>query len=380
MIYIHIPFCRTFCTYCGFYSELLCRNGVVSPEDFVSALKAELQSRIPGNASNPKTLYIGGGTPSALPFSVLCIIAEAVKDATGLRSFDEFTVEVNPDDIVRGGHEYVEGLLAAGVNRISMGVQSFDDGILRWMNRRHDAAEAVRAYRILRESGVGNVSVDLIFGLSQLGDGLWRETIDKTLSLPYAPPEHVSAYQLSVERGSALEKMIDRGLYAEASEEQCCRHYMLLCSMLADAGYHHYEVSNFAFSGREAVHNSAYWSGCPYIGLGPGAHSYCIRDGVHVRSWNISSVDAYVVALKSGKPDSVVESETLTPEQDRLEKVMLSLRTSCGLPEQYLRQTCGDTSVDRELSAGNLIRYGDGNVRIPEERFFVSDMIVAGLV
>ena len=238
------------------------------------------------------TLYIGGGTPSVLPLDVLSrivgavsqterlsLVTEPVEVTTPTELFDEFTVEVNPEDIVEKGREYVRGLLALGVNRISMGIQSFNDDILRWMNRRHDAGNAVKAFHILRESGVLNISIDLIFGISQLTDETWKDTIEKALELS---PEHISAYQLSIEEGSALAKMVADGRYVEASEEQCRHQYDVLCQTLRQAGYHHYEISNFAKPGFEAVHNSAYWRRAPYIGLGPGAHSLT----GNVRSWN----------------------------------------------------------------------------------------------
>ena len=337
MIYVHVPFCRSFCTYCGFYSEICSRKETQQVqnrlfEDYAEALCDEIDSRreeisaarepssaeaasseivgsgnrgtgnvlrtpqkqalvppsyvaeggtvsstpVPGTEvgtslqqelqTSPDSLYIGGGTPSVLPLAVL----ERIVRALGPATYREFTVEVNPDDIVAGGAEYAAGLLALGVNRVSMGVQSFDDGILRWMNRRHDAAGAREAFRLLRAGGFDNVSIDLIFGLSQLTETIWESTIDDALALG---PEHISAYQLSIEEDSALEKMVADGRYIEASDEQCRGQYDILCRKLAEAGYVHYEISNWARPGREAVHNSAYWRRTPYVGLGPGAHS-----------------------------------------------------------------------------------------------------------
>ena len=188
-------------------------------------------------------------------------------------TFEEFTVEVNPEDVVEKGAVYVRGLLEMGVNRISMGVQSFDDGILRWMNRRHDAARAREAMRILREAGVRNVSIDLIFGLSQLSDAQWEATLDQALALE---PEHLSAYQLSIEEDSALADQIAKGRYTEASEEACRRQYDRLCERMARAGFHHYEVSNFARPGRACAHNTGYWTQEPYLGLGVSAASMTV--------------------------------------------------------------------------------------------------------
>lgn len=321
-----------------------------------------------------------------LPLSVLSDIVTAIRDVHDTsNAFREFTVEVNPEDIVSGGPEYVEALLSMGVNRISMGVQSFDDGILKWMNRRHDSSGAVRAYGILRDAGVSNISLDLIFGLPLMDDVLWNKTLDRILSLDGGLPEHISAYQLSVEEGSALEKLIDSGRCHEAADEDCSRQYDILCARLSEAGYHHYEVSNFALPGYEAVHNSAYWAGRPYLGLGPGAHSYTISGGRHVRSWNPPSVSGYIGAFGPEKDSgSLAEkyrgAETLTAEQVMLEKIMLSLRTDSGISETELRSSGDSAAIDRMLDSGDLVRLSDGCLRIPERRFFISDSIIAAIV
>ena len=301
MIYLHIPFCESFCVYCGFFSVIPRENCL---EAFADAVTAEIEARRDEIAATVavNTLYIGGGTPSVLPLDVLSRIVGALPEGaaspgrgvpakpvaarghmngwiaegeTGRSAerrgfggtapsrdalWEEFTVEVNPEDIVTKGEEYASGLRELGVNRISMGIQSFDDGILRWMNRRHDAAAAEEAFRILRRAGFDNISVDLIFGLSKLDEKTWTDTIDRTLALG---PEHISAYQLSVEEDSVLEKLISKGKYTEAPDDLCRRQYDILCERLGAAGYRHYEISNFALPGREAIHNSAYWRRVP---------------------------------------------------------------------------------------------------------------------
>ncbi len=326
------------------------------------------------------TLYIGGGTPSVLPLDVLRRIVDALLSSRSLRRgentvgaqspFEEFTVEVNPEDIVEKGGEYVRGLLETGVDRVSMGIQSFDDGILRWMNRRHSAAGAVEAFRILRRCGVRNISVDLIFGLSQLADDVWEDTIERALELA---PEHISAYQLSIEEGSALAKLVADGRYVEASDEQCRHQYDVLCQTLRQAGYHHYEISNFARPGFEAVHNSAYWSRVPYIGLGPGAHSLT----GDIRSWNSQE-------LPHRSPDGSLAtysrtSETLSPEDIRVERIMLSLRTDKGLEAAELYSLTDRAVINSLLSEGALEKQG-GSIRIPESRLFTSDEIIRELI
>ena len=289
------------------------------------------------------------------------------------RIWEEFTIEVNPEDIVEKGEGYVNGLKELGVNRVSMGVQSFDDGILKWMNRRHDAAKAEEAFRILRRAGMDNISIDLIFGLSQLDETTWISTIDKALALK---PEHISAYQLSVEEDSALEKLVAKGKYVEASDEQCRRQYDILCGKLREAGYRHYEISNFAQPGFEAVHNSAYWRRVPYAGLGPGAHSLS-SDGI--RSWNSQEIPR---RLRDGNLLTYSrEEEILTPEDIRIERIMLPLRTDTGIPEAELRSLAGNDAVNRLLSEGSLVRrQSSGEISIPEDRFFVSDEIIRELI
>ncbi len=378
MIYLHVPFCGSFCTYCDFYSEI-CRSAQAFNE-YADAVIAEIHSRQEELSMNMSaqdaagTLYIGGGTPSVLPLDVLARIVKVVKsvaepvEATSL--FEEFTIEVNPEDIVEKGPEYVRGLLALGANRISMGIQSFDDGILRWMNRRHDARRAVEAFRILRACGVQNISIDLIFGLSQLTDETWTGTIEKALSLA---PEHISAYQLSIEEGSALAKMVADGRYVEASDEQCRRQYDILCRLLKQSGYHHYEISNFAKPGFEAIHNSAYWRRVPYIGLGPGAHSLT----GNVRSWNSQELPR---STSDGSLTTYSKSsEVLLPEDIRVERIMLSLRTDKGLEATEL-YSLADRSIINTLLIEGALEVQGTRIRISEDHLFTSDEIIRELI
>ena len=394
---------------------------------FADALVAEVRMRGQEITDDTNTLYIGGGTPSVLPLCVFERLLEALREVGHGGPYDEFTVEVNPEDIVDKGEDYVKGLLALGVNRISMGVQSFDDEILKFMNRRHTAAVARNAYVILENAGVRNISVDLIFGLPQLTDDQWSDTLKKVLEISPSGrlPQHISAYQLSVEPGSMLARMVEKGRFEEASEELCEHQYSMLCEALAAAGYHHYEISNFAQTGFEAVHNSAYWKHIPYVGLGPGAHSFgdgsrcqmygsgifppsreCVKQpsglleraacgsregrgpldrvgGGHcntlarrlVRQWNRPDLQAYIA-----DPLSVQESEILDDEQLILEKIMLALRTSDGIEDSFLEGHCDRVALARALECGSLVRIADGRIRIPETRFFVSDGIIADIV
>ena len=429
MIYIHIPFCRSFCTYCDFYSEVAakCREKEDEQkrmfESFSQALGREISLRAGEMTDEYNTIYIGGGTPSVLPLDVYSDMVGRLADAGIRPPFKEFTFEVNPEDVVEKGEDYIRGLMALGVDRFSMGVQSFDDGILKWMNRRHDSVVARQAYGIMEKAGAGNISIDLIFGLPQLSDDLWRDTLMKALDISPTGklPKHISAYQLSVEPGSALAAMVDKGQWSEADDELCARQYSILCQVLKEAGYNHYEISNFALPGYEARHNSAYWFHVPYVGLGPGAHSLLItqssRDdspqghrrpiglsvfcskisgpvaasddallitqspggdspqGKWVRRWNEPDLKRYI-----GNPEGCTDGEELTSEQIGMERIMLALRTSDGADEEFMVSYCGEENVNRLLFEGDLERTGGGRLRIPEERFFVSDRIISEII
>ncbi len=349
--------------------------------NFADALSTEVRLRADEITDDADTLYIGGGTPSVLPLSVFERLLSALDAAGHGGPFNEFTVEVNPEDIVEKGETYVEGLLRLGVNRISMGVQSFDDGILRFMNRRHDSATARKAYSILENAGVGNISIDLIFGLPQLSGRQWSETLKMALEISAGgiPPKHMSSYQLSVEEGSMLARLVARGSWSEASEELCSRQYDILCETLASAGYNHYEISNFALPGFEAVHNSAYWRHVPYVGLGPGAHSFLKTSGGLIRQWNRPDLQAYLADSAAVK-----EYEFLTDDQLILEHIMLALRTSAGISSAFIREHCNPQALTLSLAAGNLVPADSSaqtsRLRIPESRFFISDSIIAELV
>lgn len=365
-IYIHIPYCRTFCIYCDFYSELSCKGG---SESFVSSLMHEFEARIPqaASAGAVETVYFGGGTPSVLGVRTLVSIMDRLRSCYDLSSLSEVTLEVNPDDVVRWSSDDLATLRDSGFNRISMGVQSFDDGILKWMRRRHDSAAAVEAWKMLRGVGFQNVSIDLIFGFPLLSDGLWAETLHKAVSLPGGPPEHISSYQLTVEPGSALAVLYDRGEYVEMDDEGCARQYSMLQDSLQKAGYEQYEISNFCLPGFHSRHNSSYWKHVPYLGFGPGAHSLTIdSDGHYVRLWNRQDLAAYVAG------DMLESSETLSHEEIEEEKIMLGLRCRSGieLPEHKAAPLLAEGLLER---VGRLYR-------VPREKLFISEYVIGRLV
>ena len=359
MIYVHVPFCRSFCTYCDFYSEIADDKMFAR---YTDAVCEEIHRRRDEFDSRLHTLYFGGGTPTVLPLASLTRIVMALQDIGFGEPFDEFTLEGNPEDVVEKGLPYLHSLRSIGVDRLSLGIQSFDDNLLRWMNRRHNAERAEKAFRMAREAGFRNISIDLIFGLSNLEDEVWEATVDKVTELN---PEHVSCYQLSVEGDSTLARMVEKGQYDPADDEKCAGQYKVLCEKLGAAGYRHYEISNFAKPGFEARHNSGYWARMPYVGLGPSAHSF--RDPM--RSWNTPALTGYTRS-----------SEILSDEDRLVETVMLSLRTSRGIDGNYLRRTCKAENVDRMVREGGLVLMEGGKYRIPEDHFFTSDAIIRELI
>ncbi|MBR1538554.1 MAG: radical SAM family heme chaperone HemW, partial [Bacteroidales bacterium] len=291
-LYVHFPFCASKCIYCDFYARVR-----KDWKPYVEAILKELSERKDElQGFPPTTLYFGGGTPSLLPPEQLQRVADAVRDAFGIDGFEEFTLEVNPDDVTP---EKADAYRAMGANRISIGVQAFCDGHLRWMRRRHTAEGAVAAFLQLREAGFDNLSLDLIFGFNGLADDQWEDSVARSLALR---PEHISCYQMM-------------GRHADEDDGRCRRQYSMLQERLGGAGYLQYEVSNYALPGRASRHNSAYWAREPYLGLGAGAHSF---DGGRLRSWNTPDIDAYLKDRPRG-------SEQLDDREVLEEKLMLSL-------------------------------------------------------
>src|SRR2546426_81545 len=322
-LYVHVPFCRRRCSYCDFSIAVRKR---IPAREYVTAVLSELdlvRAADPG-AGDLETLYLGGGTPSLLPPDALAALLTSLLDAfSSTPSLDavEVTLEANPEDVTA---ETAIAWRRAGVNRVSLGAQSFDDGVLRWMHRSHDAARIGDAVGILRRAGITNVSLDLIFALpAELGRD-WGRDLDHALALE---PSHLSLYGLTVEQRTPLARWISRGAATAPDDERYAAEYLQTHSRLASCGYRFYEVSNAARDGWRSRHNAAYWSGQPYVGCGPAAHSF---DG-RARRWNLAAWEAYRRAVAAGR--SPIESEeVLTAEQRELERIYLSLRTDEGLP------------------------------------------------
>jgi len=293
----------------------------VPTDEYVDALRRELELRVPaGEPTAVETIYLGGGTPSRLGASGVARVVELIATRFPPGAEAEITLEANPDDVSPAA---VAAWRAAGINRVSLGVQSFDDGALRWMHRTHDAARAEAAAAVLRDGGIENWSLDLIFSLP---DGLgraWEADVERAIALD---PPHVSLYGLTVEPHTPIARWRDRGTSVEAGEDDYEREYLLADAALATAGYEHYEVSNFGQRGRWSRHNRGYWSGASYVGFGPAAHGF---DG-HTRRWNEREYAAWMRLLRDDR-DPVGGCETLTPENRVSEQVYLGLRTTDGL-------------------------------------------------
>lgn len=373
-IYVHIPFCKTRCGYCAFYSTTL--GGDVRRR-YVAALCREISARAGFFGDGEVgSVYLGGGTPSQLTAAELESLLGAIARNFRVAANAEITIEVNPDDV---SPEYARALAALPINRVSMGVQSLHDELLRLAGRRHSASGAVSAYSALREAGLGNISLDLIYGFPQETMEQWEGDVRGILALR---PEHISAYALSYEEGTPMQKMLERGEIKELSDEAYSDMYERLMNTLGEAGYEHYEISNFALPGRRAVHNSSYWTGEKYLGIGAGAHGF---DG-HVRRYNLPSVMDYISA-----PTPPCETETLTPADMYDEAVMTRLRTREGLNLGEVARRFGAAARDYALRAaqpyiagGRLetTRDAEGRewLRLTRSGIFISDRIISDMM
>ena len=381
-IYIHIPFCKSRCVYCGFYSSTLSELRDV----YVDALCHELTLRkdyLPTDATI-QTLYIGGGTPSLLTEGQLSRLLSNIYNNVGKPQ--EVTVECNPDDVTDA---YARHLRSCGVNRVSMGAQTFDDNRLQFLGRRHNAGQVADAMQSLRKAGFENISIDLMFGFPGQTLEEWTSDIRQAVALR---PEHISAYSLMYEEGTLLHSMLERGQVKEIDEELSRKMYETLCDMLQDAGYEHYEISNFArvvekthtgtaaCEGYRSRHNSGYWNGTPYLGLGAAAHSF---DGKS-RQWNVSDVRQYIDSIQQ---DVIpCEREVLNEATRYNDLIVTALRTCDGIRLSSLAEDLGDDYRDYLLRnaqknvALGLLAIEDDHIHLTRKGLYVSDMVMEELM
>ena len=370
-IYIHVPFCQSRCAYCDFYSTTLLAHRTA----YVDAVCRELRHRLPELQGEPiKTIYFGGGTPSTLTIEELRKILKTVVTPP-LERLGEATLEANPDDLTE---DYVQGLRTLPINRVSLGIQSFHDRTLRLVGRRHTAQEAIDAVRRLQQAGITNISIDLIYGLPGESIEDWTYSLDQAIALGV---KHISAYHLTYEEGTRLWRMQEQGLVTPIDEEQSIQSFELLREKLLAAGYEHYEISNFALPGYHSRHNSSYWQGINYIGVGPGAHSYDGRN----RRWNLSNLTNYIATPKGEEVPHEVEHLTTDERYD--ERIITELRTAQGIDLTKLKADFGDSyhshclrCATPYLQRGQLQHTESNHLRLTPESILISDAVMRDLL
>ncbi|MBK9291732.1 MAG: radical SAM family heme chaperone HemW [Bacteroidetes bacterium] len=369
-IYIHIPYCKQKCHYCNFFSLATVKHR----ESFVDALIAEAEARqnyLGGEMV--KTIYFGGGTPSLLPVSAITKILDRLGQLYEIDPNAEITLEANPDDMQAA---YLSALASTPVNRLSIGIQSFRDDDLKYLHRVHSGNGAIRAVESAREAGFDNLTIDLIYGIPTLDDRAWHQNIDRFLELGL---KHLSAYALTVEPRTALDHLIARRKLSPVDEQQTATQFEILMQRMSDAGFVHYEISNFALPGHYSRHNSLYWLGGHYLGLGPSAHSF---NGFS-RQWNVANLGQYMAG--SATESVVLEKEVLNDAQRYNEYVMTSLRTSWGTDLEHIEAVFGkqmagycEKAASRYLSDGRLERRGNRLFLSTKGKLF-ADGIASGL-
>lgn len=373
-IYIHIPVCACKCHYCDFYS-------VASPallERLIPSYHQQIRYHrdfFPVNSEPVQTLYFGGGTPSLCSPADLRDLIQSCENTFPVQ-WEEITLEANPDDLTP---LYLESLLKAGINRLSIGVQSFQDSRLKQLNRRHSARQSLIAIREAQKAGFRNISVDWIYGLPEYSNAEWESDLNQFLSLEV---QHISAYHLSIEENTLLYKWVQKGLFTEISEEESELQYLRLIDALGKAGYDHYEISNFSLPGFASRHNSAYWEGNPYLGIGPGAHGF---DGTY-RYANLHNIHSYLRIMASENKDHLLERELLDFSDALNEFLMTSLRTRRGIDALVLKQKFGEAAFNSFLKTAasvadkkNICNEGM-QFYIPQEKWLISNTIIKDFI
>ncbi len=375
-IYIHIPFCRQACHYCNFHFSVSQKQR----PDFVRALMKEICLQKDFLKTGPEdkvlldTLYFGGGTPSLLEISELDQIFDELNKFCELSPDAEVTLEANPDDL---DPEKLVALRNSSVNRLSIGIQSFHASDLKYMNRSHTSDQAVKVLNDALKAGFESITADLIYGTPGMNDQLWKENILRLIS--FGIP-HISAYSLTVEKKTALEVFIRRGKAAPVDEEHAARQFEILCEITAQHGYEHYEISNFGKPGFFSRHNLSYWSGVPYLGLGPSAHSY--REGL--RRWNVANTCSYIDYLQNGQLPPF-EQEELDKDQQYNEYVMTALRTMWGIDKELVKNRFGEQYAEKLMHAAQkYLKNGkmletSSHLVISNQGKFLADGIAADL-
>jgi oxygen-independent coproporphyrinogen-3 oxidase len=364
-IYIHIPFCKQACSYCNFHFTTSLRR----KNELVAALLSEMELRKDYLKGEPvETIYFGGGTPSLLPTRDHEALIEKALSTFKISPNTEITLETNPDDI---SEEKLMDWKEAGINRLSIGIQSFFEEDLKWMNRAHNAEQAMDSLRAAVKH-FNNITVDLIYGTPLLTNEKWKKNIDKVIVEGVV---HLSCYALTVELKTPLYKLIKEQKTADIDPDKQSEQFLLLMQWMEEAGYEHYEISNFAKPGFISRHNSSYWQGKKYLGIGPSAHSF---DGAS-RQWNISNNNIYIDSIEKGIIP--YEKEILTPIQKLNEYIMTSLRTMEGLDLDQVEDTIGHQlrTVSRKFIERGLMGEEKGHLKLTKEGKLLADGIASEL-
>ncbi len=370
-IYIHIPFCRQKCYYCDFYKTV----NTGQADAFIAALKTEIELRYSFlNDEQIKTIYFGGGTPSVLNEAQLSAVLHKLHNHFNIHPNAEITFEANPDDL---NITYLQMLKSNGINRLSIGIQSFQEKHLKKMNRRHHANQATESVLNAVNAGFNNISADLIYGLPEMNNRQWEASLTKTFSLPV---DHLSAYHLTYHEGTAFYTWLKKGTLKELSENKSVSQFNILMNMAEKAGFERYEISNFAKNNKYSIHNTSYWNGTAYLGLGPSAHSY----NGSIRRWNIAHLDSYIKAVNSNMTFS--EEEKLTDTDNFNEYLITGIRTKWGISLEFAEQNFGiekaqvlKKRIQKYIHSGKVTDK-NGVYTFSREGLFVSDHIVADLI
>jgi len=362
-LYVHVPFCARRCVYCDF--SIAVRH-VVPVSDYLDGIDRELNAVTSEEAWSLDTLYLGGGTPSKLGGDGILRLVRLIESRAIMSPNAEITIEANPEDITA---ETVEAWVGAGINRLSLGAQSFHDSVLTWMHRTHDSRQIGEAVRLARAAGIDNISLDLIFALPSEIERSWSDDLDAALALE---PRHVSLYGLTIEPATPLQRWTDQQRITPAVDDRYAEEFLLAHDRMTARGFAHYEVSNFALPGSESRHNSSYWSGAPYLGIGPAAHSF---NGAR-RRWNVRPYSDWLRLLRDGH-SSIEGEELLDSKNTASERVYLGLRTREGY-------SLGKSDSPDRTAAESWARAGwaviDGDlVRLNPEGWLRLDSLAAGL-
>jgi oxygen-independent coproporphyrinogen-3 oxidase len=364
-LYIHVPFCLSKCPYCGFYSAA----DLFLIEAYLAALRREMA--VYKKWTEPfDTIYVGGGTPSVLAPRQIANLAASARSAFHFSEDVEITIETNPADITV---DLLQAISMTGVNRISIGVQSFSDDILTFLGRRDRADQARNAVKTVRKSGIENISIDLIYGIPGQQMKVWEETLYQAVALQ---PEHLSCYQLTVERGTPFAKSVSSGAISLPDEEKQAEFFFRTAAILEKHGYLQYEVSNFAIPGKESRHNQKYWDHTPYLGLGPSAHTFTGSG----RRWNRADTSSYINDLTAGRLP-VEEEETLDREKLRMETLFLGFRTRRGICLDEYRLHYGRDLLQEKraeidsLRTGGFVEVSDGFLKPTRQGMAVADSL-----